>query len=140
MRYLCLYKPGKPEGDMPTQEEMAKMGAFIEETVKAGVLLSTEGCQPSANGFRVRLEDGDYTVTDGPFTETKELIAGMALMQFDSKDEAVYWTKKFLEVAGGGESEVRAIYEAADFGEEFTPELREQEERWRAQMESNSSR
>jgi hypothetical protein len=140
MRYLCLYKPGKPEGDMPTEEEIAKMGAFIEETVKAGILLSTEGCQPSDKGFRVRLEDGDYTVTDGPFTETKELIAGFALMQFDTKEDAVYWTKRFLEVAGGGESEVRPIYDAADFGPEFTPELREQEERWRAEMETKSTR
>ena len=140
MRYLCLYKPGKPEGDMPTKEEIAKMGAFIEETVKAGVLLSTEGCQPSDKGFRVRLEDGDYTVTDGPFTETKELVAGFALMQFDTKEDAVYWTKRFLEVTGGGESEVRAIFEADDFGPEFTPELREQEERWRAEMEAKSGR
>jgi hypothetical protein len=140
MRYLCLYKPGKPEGDMPTEEEIAKMGAFIEEAVKAGVLLPTEGCQPSDKGFRVRLEDGDYTVIDGPFTETKELIAGFALMQFGTKEDAVDWTKRFLEVTGGGESEVRPIFEADDFGPEFTPELREQEERWRAEIETKSTR
>jgi hypothetical protein len=94
---------------------MAEMGQLIDEMVKAGVLLSTEGCQPSSKGARVRLSNGKVTVTDGPFTESKELIAGFALIQVASKDEAVAWTKRFLEVAGDGESEIRLLHEAADF-------------------------
>ena len=101
---------------------------------KAGVLLGTEGCLPSATGARVRLSNGKLTVTDGPFTESKELIAGFALIRASSKEEAIELTKRFLEVAGEGESEIRQIAEADDFGPEFTPELREQEERQRAQM------
>jgi hypothetical protein len=107
------------------------MGNLIEEMTKAGVLLATEGCQPSSKGARVRYKNGKFTVIDGPFTESKELIAGFALFQVKSKEEAVEWTKRFLEVAGEGESEIRQIYEAEDFGPEFTPELREQEERSR---------
>jgi hypothetical protein len=113
---------------------MAAMGALIEEMSKAGVLLATEGCLPSTKGARVRRSGGTYTVTDGPFTETKELIAGFALMQVGAKDEAIAWTKRFLECAGDGESEIRQIAEADDFGAEFTPELREQEERARVRM------
>jgi hypothetical protein len=100
----------------------------------AGVLLTTEGCQPSAKGARVRRSDGKLTVTDGPFTESKELIAGFALLNAKSKEEAIELTKRFLEVAGEGECEIRQIFEAQDFGSEFTPELREQEERARAKM------
>ena len=88
MRYLCLYKPAKQEGIPPSQQEIAEMGKFIEEIKKAGVLLATEGCAPSAKGARVRLSDGKFTVTDGPFTEAKELVAGMALIQAKSKEEA----------------------------------------------------
>ena len=91
---------------------MAEMGKLIDEMTKAGVLLSTEGCQPSAKGARVRLSGGKVTVTDGPFTETKELVAGFAMIQVKSKDEAIEWTRRFLRVAGDGESEIRQLNEA----------------------------
>ena len=110
-RYLCLYKSAAPEGTPPTAEEQQKMGALIEEMFKAGVLLSAEGCLPSALGFRVRQENGKVTVTDGPFTEAKEVVGGIAIIQTPSKDEAIRWTKKFLTVAGDGQSEVRQLYE-----------------------------
>ena len=112
MRFLCVYKPGKPEGAPPTQQEMAAMGKLVEEAMKAGWLLSTEGCLPSAKGARVRLSDGKFTVTDGPFTEAKELIGGFAIIQANSKEEAIEHTKHFLQVAGGGETEIRELYEA----------------------------
>jgi hypothetical protein len=115
MRYLCLYKPDKKEGVPPSQQEIARMGEFIEEIKKAGVLLATEGCAPSAKGARVRLSDGKFSVTDGPFTEAKELVAGFALIQTKTKEEAVEWTKRFLKVAGDGESEVRLVHEMTDF-------------------------
>ena len=94
------------------------MGQLIEEMTKAGVLLSTEGCQPSSKGARVRLSTGKVTVTDGPFAETKELIGGFAIIQTKSKEEAIEWTKRFLNVAGDGESEIRLLHEAADFAQE----------------------
>jgi hypothetical protein len=113
MRFLCIYKPGKPEGSAPpSQQEMAAMGQFIEESFKSGVLLATEGCLPSALGARVRLSGGQFTVTDGPFAEAKELIGGFALIRTNSKEEAVEMTKRFLKIAGGGESEIRQICEA----------------------------
>jgi hypothetical protein len=115
MRFLCVYcvyKPGKPEGTPPTQEHMAKMGMLIEEAMKAGWLLSTEGCLPSALGARVRFSGEKFTVTDGPFTEAKELIGGFAIIQANSKQEAIEHTKYFLQVAGGGETEIRQLYEA----------------------------
>ena len=132
-RYLCIYKAIERDTP-PTTEEMASMGALIEEMTNAGVLLSTEGCLPSAKGARVRRDGDKYTVTDGPFTEAKELVAGFALMECASKEEAITWTKRFLECAGEGESEIRQIAEMDDFGAEFTPELREQEERSRAKL------
>jgi len=136
MRFLSIYKA--PETNVPpTTEEMARMGKLIEEMTNAGVLLATEGCLPSAKGARVRRSSGKLTVTDGPFTESKELIAGFALLNAKSKEEAVELTKRFLEVAGEGECEIRQIFEAEDFGSEFTPELREQEERARARMAEN---
>lgn len=112
MRFLCIYKPGKPEGTPPTQEEMVKMGKLIEEAMKAGWLLTTEGCLPSALGARVRLSGEKFTVTDGPFTEAKELIGGFAIIQANSKQEAIEHTKYFLQFAGGGETEIRQLYEA----------------------------
>ena len=115
MRYLCLYKPSKPEGTPPTQDEMTRMGKLIEEMMKAGTLISTEGCQPSAKGARVRLSGGKISVTDGPFSETKELIGGFAIIQTKSKEEAIELTKRFLEVAGEGESEIRLLHEMSDF-------------------------
>jgi hypothetical protein len=133
MRFLTIYKTAET-GVPPTTEEMAEMGKLIEEMTKEGVLLATEGCLPSATGARVRLSNGKLTVTDGPFTESKELIGGFALIQAKSKEEAIELAKRFLKVAGDGECEVRQIAEADDFGAEFTPELREQEERSRAEM------
>lgn len=118
MRYLCVYKPDQKEGTPPTRQEMAEMGKLIDEMTRAGVLLATEGCQPSAKGARVRLSNGKITVTDGPFTETKELIAGFALIQVKSKEEAIEWTRRFLEVAGDGESEIRQLHEPSDFAPE----------------------
>ena len=115
MRFLCLYKPSKPEGAPPTAREMAEMGELIDDMMKAGVLLSTEGCQPSAKGARVRLAGGKISVTDGPFTESKELVGGFAIIQTKSKEEAIELTKRFLNVAGDGESEIRLLHEATDF-------------------------
>ena len=111
MRFLCLYRPGKPEGP-PTQQEMDGMGRLIEEAMKTGWLLSTEGCLPSDRDARVRLWDGKFTVTDGPFMETKEVVGGFAIIQVASKQEAIERTQYFLQVAGGGETEIRELYEA----------------------------
>ncbi len=110
-RFLCVYKPAKPEGTPPTAEEQAKMGAFIEKSAKAGVLLSAEGCLPSKSGFRVRQDKGKVTVTDGPFTEAKELVGGMAIVQTASKEEAIPWIKEFVATAGDGECEVRQLWD-----------------------------
>jgi hypothetical protein len=113
MRYLCIYRPGTPERTTPpTQEEMTSMGELIMEMTKAGVMLTFSGCAPSAHGARIRVDGGSFTVTDGPFPETKELVAGFCLMQVKSKAEAVEWAKRFLSVAGVGESEIRLIHEA----------------------------
>jgi hypothetical protein len=117
MRYLCIYKSAQPEGRPPSHEEMARMGQFIEQETKAGVLITSEGCLPSALGARVRLSNGKVTVTDGPFAETKELIGGLAIIQANSKEEAIESVKRFLNVAGDGETEVRALYDASvNFG------------------------
>ena len=117
MRFLCVYKPTKDENIPPSHEEMQKMGALIEDMVKTGVLLGTEGCQPSSKGARVRLSGGRFTITDGPFTEAKELIGGFAIINASSKGEAIELTKRFLSVAGDGESEIRQLHEASDFAE-----------------------
>lgn len=114
MRFLCLYKPAEAEGTAPQPDEMMKMGQLINEMTQAGVLLATEGCLPSVKGARVRRENGTFTVTDGPFTESKELVAGFAIIQAASKAEAVHWAKRFLEVAGDGESEIREVNEMPD--------------------------
>jgi hypothetical protein len=106
-----LYKPAKPEGTPLTQQEMAAMGKLIEESMKSGKLLATEGCLPSALGARVRLNGGKFKVIDGPFTESKELVAGFALIQAPSKAEAIEYIKDFLKVAGDGETEMRQVYE-----------------------------
>ena len=113
MRVLCLYRPQIAESEAPpTQEEMMKMGKLIGDMSAAGVLLAAEGCLPTSKGVRVRLEgDNKFTTTDGPFPETKELIAGFCLMQVKSMAEAVEWTKRFLTVAGSGESEVRLLHD-----------------------------
>jgi hypothetical protein len=118
MKFLCLYKPSKPEGTPPSQQEMDAMGKLVEEGMKSGSLLATEGCLPSAKGARVRLSGGKYTVTDGPFAESKELVAGFALIRAESKEDAIEQTKNFLKVAGDGETEIRQIFDAEDFAPE----------------------
>jgi hypothetical protein len=110
MRFLAIYRSAET-GLPPSPENMAAMGKLIEEMAQAGVLLATEGCLPSSQGARVRISGGKITVTDGPFTETKEVIGGFALFQVKSKEEAIEWTKRFLLLAGDGESEIRQIYE-----------------------------
>ena len=111
MRFLAIYR-SKETNTPPSPENIAAMGKLIEEMAKAGVLIATEGCQPSSKGARVRISAGKFTVTDGPFIETKEVIGGFALFQVKSKEEAIEWTKRFLQLAGDGESEIREIYEA----------------------------
>jgi hypothetical protein len=111
MRFLSVHKTSE-RGGPPTQEEMAKMGKLIEEGMKAGFLLAVEGCMPSATGARIRLSNGKLSVTDGPFTESKEVIGGLALLQANSKEEALELVKQFLHTAGDGECELRQLFEA----------------------------
>jgi hypothetical protein len=113
MRFLSIYKTAETNTP-PTAEYVAKMQKLVEDSMKSGVLLATEGCLPSARGARVRLDGGKVTVTDGPFTESKELVAGFAILRAASKEEAIKITKNFLEVAGGGECEIRQIFASAD--------------------------
>jgi hypothetical protein len=121
--------------DMPSEKLLAEMGKFNEELVKAGVMLAGEGLQPSSKGARVRFSGAKRTVIDGPFTESKELIAGFWLWQVKSREEAIEWVKRCPNPHDGeSEIEIRQVFEAADFGAEFTPELREQEERLRAEI------
>jgi hypothetical protein len=136
MRFMVMVKatPSSEAGVMPSQELLAEMVKFNEELVKAGVLLAADGLQPSSKGARVRFSGGKRTVIDGPFAETKELIAGFWLWQVKSKEEAIEWVRRCPDPMPGEESviEIRQLFEAEDFGAEFTPELREQEERQRA--------
>jgi hypothetical protein len=126
-------------GVMPSEELLAAMGAYNEELVKAGVMLAGEGLHPSSKGARVRFAGSDRSVIDGPFAETKELVAGFWLMQAKSLDEAIEWVKRCPNpMEGESQIEIRQIFEMEDFGEEFTPELREQEERIRAQAADNA--
>ena len=111
MRFLSVYKAIERHAP-PSQEEMTRMGQLIEKSMKAGTLLATEGCLPTALGARVRISNGQVTVTDGPFTESKEVIGGFAILQANSKEHAIELTKEFLSVVGEGECEVRQIYEA----------------------------
>ena len=115
MRYLMLYKPGKETSAPPSDQEMADMGRFIEEMARAGVLIAADGLLPSSDGARVRIAREKFTVTDGPFAETKELIAGYAIVQVRSKAEAIELGKRFLKVVGEGESEIRQMHEAPAF-------------------------
>jgi hypothetical protein len=138
MRVMVIIKATKESeaGALPDETLLTAMGKFNEELVRAGVMLAGEGLHPSSKGKRVRFSDGARAVTDGPFTETKELIAGFWLWQVRSMDEAVEWVKRCpAPHAGEGEIELRPVFEASDFGAEFTPELREQEERLRAEIE-----
>ena len=138
MRVMVLVKADKQSeaGVLPDEKILAEMGQFNEELVKAGVMLAGEGLQPSSKGARVRFSGAKRTVIDGPFTEAKELIAGFWLWQVESMEEAIDWLKRapFDQT----EVEIRQVFEADDFGEAFTPELREQEERLRAQAEQLS--
>ena len=134
MRFMVIVKADKNSeaGVMPSEKLLTEMGKFNEELAKAGVMLAGDGLHPSSKGARVKFSGGKRIVTDGPFAETKELIAGFWLWQVKSKDEAIEWLKRapFEDT----EVEIRQLFEAEDFGEEFTPELREQEERVRAQV------
>ncbi|MGQ0651408.1 MAG: YciI family protein [Betaproteobacteria bacterium] len=139
MRFMVIVKATKDSeaGKMPTEELLAAMGKYNEELVKAGVMQAGEGLQPSSRGKRVRFQGERRTVIDGPFTETKELIAGFWLWKCKSMDEAVEWVKKCPNPMPGSdwsEIEIRQVFEAEDFGGEFTPELRAQEDRLRAEM------
>ena len=138
MRFMVMVKATKDSeaGVLPDQKLLADMGKFNEELAKAGVLLAGEGLQPSSKGARVRFSGAKRTVIDGPFAETKELVAGFWLWQVKSKEEAIEWVKRCPNPFPGKESEIeiRQVFEAEDFGAEFTPELREQEERIRAQV------
>jgi hypothetical protein len=124
-------------GEMPSEKLLADMGAYNEELVKAGVMLAGDGLHPSSKGKRVRFSGGKRTVIDGPFAETKELIAGYWLWQVKSMDEALEWVRRCPDPMPGEEAEIeiRPVFEADDFGEELTPELREREERLRAELE-----
>jgi hypothetical protein len=140
MRFMIIVKASADSeaGKMPTQELLADMGKYNEELAKAGVLLAMEGLHPSSKGARVRFSGASRTVVDGPFSETKELIAGFWLIQARSKEEAVEWVKRCPNpMPGDSEIEIRQVFEASDFGDEFTPELREQEERVCAQAAAN---
>ena len=145
MRYMVIVKssPESETGQMPTEKELTEMGKFNEQLVNAGVMLAGEGLHNSSKGVRVRFEKGGRkTVVDGPFAETKELIAGFWLWQVKSMDEAMEWLQRCPHPMPGEDAtlEVRPVFEDDDFGEEFTPELRAQEARLRAELERKSAR
>jgi len=137
MRVIVFVKANRESeaGQMPTTEILAKMGKYNEELVQAGVMLAGEGLHPSSKGKRLRFSGSERTVIDGPFAETKELIAGFWIWKVQSMDDAVQWLKR-APFDGGAELEIRPIFEAEDFGRELTPELRGQEERLRAEIAS----
>ena len=143
MRVMVMVKATSQSesGKMPGTELLAAMGHFNEELVKAGVMLAGEGLHPSARGKRVQFAGHRRTVIDGPFTETKELVAGFWLWEVESMEEAVEWVRRCPNpMEGDSEIEIRPLFEAADFGAEFTPELRAQEERLRAEIDSAANR
>jgi hypothetical protein len=136
MRFMILIKADKDSeaGVLPDEQLLTEMGKFNEELVNAGIMLAGEGLHPSSKGARVKFSGDKRTVIDGPFPETKELIAGYWIWQVNSKEEAIEWVKRCPNPMGGeSEVEIRQVFESEDFGAEFTPELREQEERLRAQ-------
>ena len=139
MRFMVLVKADENSeaGVMPDKDILTKMGQYNEELAKAGVMLAGEGLHPSSKGARVRFSGDKRTVTDGPFAETKELVAGFWLWQVKSKEEAIEWLKR-APFDGGTEVELRQVFEAEDFGEEFTPELREQEKKAWEQAAKNA--
>lgn len=134
MRFMMVVKAdaNSEAGAMPSEQELTEMGKYNEELVKAGVMLAGDGLHPSSKGARVKFSGKKATVTDGPFTEAKELIAGFWIIDVKSKEEAVEWARRVPFV--DGEVEVRQVFEAADFGAELTPELREAEQRLRAKV------
>jgi len=137
MRFMIMVKATKESeaGVLPDQKLLAEMGKFNEELVKAGVMLAGEGLQPSSKGARVRFSGAERSVIDGPFAETKELVAGFWMWNVKSKEEAIEWVKRCPNpMPGDSEIEIRQVFEAEDFGAEFTPELRDREERLRSQM------
>ena len=137
MRFMIIMKADKTTeaGGLPDEKILTEMGKFNEELVKAGVMLAGEGLHPSSKGARVKFSGGKVSVIDGPFSEAKELVAGFWLWQVKSKAEAIEWVKRCPHPSQGEmEIEVRRVFEAEDFGAEFTPELREQEERLRAEI------
>ncbi|MBN1203827.1 MAG: YciI family protein [Myxococcaceae bacterium] len=138
MRFMIIRKADKhtEAGAPPSQELLAAMMKYNEELVKAGVMLAGDGLQPSAKGARIKFSKGKPTVLDGPFAEAKELIAGFTMIQVKSREEALEWVRRWPPLDGDGEVELelRQVYEAEDFGAEFTPALREQEERLRAEL------
>jgi len=139
-RFMVMVKATKESeaGEMPSQDLLTAMGKYNEELVKAGVMLEGEGLAPSSQGARVRFSGTDRTVIDGPFAETKELIAGYWLWQCKSLDEAVEWAKRCPNpMEEDSDIEIRQVFEAEDFGDEMTPELREQEERLRTEAAAN---
>lgn len=141
MRVMVIIKANKDSeaGIMPSTELLTAMGAYNEELVNAGIMVAGEGIKPTSEGKRVRFDGGKQSVIDGPFTETKELIAGFWLWQVKSMDEAVEWVKRCpASTDEVSEIEIRPVFEADDFGEEFTPELRDQEDRLRAQLEARA--
>ncbi|HEY7924074.1 MAG: YciI family protein [Burkholderiales bacterium] len=141
MRFMILVKATKDSeaGKMPDETMLAEMGKFNEELVKAGVMQAGEGLHPSSKGARVRFSGAKRTVIDGPFAETKELVAGFWLWQVKSREEAIEWVKRCPNpMPGESEIEIRQIFEAEDFGAALTPELREQEERLRAKLQPKS--
>ena len=142
MRFMVMVKatPESEAGVMPSEELLTAMGKYNEELVKAGILLAAEGLQPSSKGARVRFSGSRRTVIDGPFAETKELVAGFWLIQVKSMDEAIEWVKRCPNpMEGESEIEIRQVFEADDFGPEFTPELQAQEERMRAEITRRQS-
>jgi len=143
MRFMVMAKASKDSeaGKMPSQKLLAEMGKFNEELVKAGIMLAGEGLQPSSKGARVRFSGTKRTVMDGPFTESKELVAGFWIWKVKSKEEAIEWVKRCPNpMEGESEIEIRQIFEAEDFGAEFTPELRQQEDRIRQQITANAKK
>ena len=138
MKFMVFVKASEESeaGVMPSEEMLSEMGSFNEELVKAGVMLGGDGLHPSSKGTRIRFDGDERTVVDGPFAETKELIAGYWIIQAKSPEEAIEWMKRspFQE----GEIEIRQVFEPEDFGEEYTPELRERDERLRADAERNA--
>jgi hypothetical protein len=143
MKVMVIVKADKDTeaGIMPTTELLTEMGNYNEELVKAGIMLAGEGLHPTSRGVRVKFRGKNRTVVDGPFTETKELIAGYWLWQVKSMDEAIAWAKRCPNPTGEeSELEIRPLYEAEDFGAEFTPELREQEERLRKMAEQTAKK